>query len=64
MMKETGKPIMMKQLHNYQTKMQNEAHKGHGNDLQKLYDNLVAIPGAKVRFVSNANDEFVGNFAK
>lgn len=64
LMKETGKPVMMKQLHNLQTKLQKAAHNGPGSDLQKLFDVLVTIPGAKVRFISNDDGEFVGNFVK
>lgn len=63
LMNTTGKPIMMKQIHNLQTKMQNETARGTGNELQKLYDILVAIPGATVRFVTNDNGDFVGNFS-
>lgn len=59
-MKKSGKPVMMKTLHNLQSKMQNEMHKGAVSDLQKLYDALAAVPGAKVRFISNEVNEFVG----
>ncbi len=60
LMRKTGRPIMMKQLHNIQTKMQSVAHDGPGSDLQKLFDMLEAIPDVNARFVSNENGEFVG----
>lgn len=61
-MKDTGKPVLMKSIHNIQTKMQQKTQNGDGNSLQKLYDVMATIPGAKVRFISNEKNEFVGKF--
>lgn len=61
-MKETGKPVLMKSIHNVQTKIQQAKQNADGNVLQDLYDVMVTVPGAKVRFISNSNDEFVGTY--
>lgn len=59
-MKKSGKVVLMKTLHNLQTEIQSKLGKGPITDLQKLHDALAAVPGAKVRFVSNEENEFVG----
>lgn len=62
LMKETGKPVLMKTIHNIQTKIQQKIQNADGNVLQKLYDVMVSVPGAKVRFISNDEDRFVGTY--
>lgn len=54
-----GKAVMVKQIHNVESKMKQGMHDG-DNDIQKLYDILVTYPGAKVRFLSNQANELVG----
>lgn len=62
LMKQTGKPVPMKMLHNFQTKLQNKKTSGNGNDLQKLFDALTATEGSTVRIVANDANEFVGEY--
>ncbi len=62
MMKATGKPVLMKSIHNVQTKMQQSKQNADVNVLQDLYDAMVAVPSAKVRFISNMDNEFVGSY--
>lgn len=53
-----GKSVLIKALHNIQTKMQKNIGTANG-DLVTLYDILAAIPGAMVRFISNDENELV-----
>lgn len=57
---KTGKPVLMKSLHNIQTNNQKEKQGAPGNELLKLYDLLATIPNAKCCFVTDDDDELVG----
>lgn len=58
--KERGKPVPMKLLHNLQTKNNSKMQGGSEPVLQKLYNALTRVPDARVRFISNQDDEFIG----
>lgn len=58
--KLTGKPILMKSLHNIQTNDQKEKCVGAADELRKLYELLGAIPNANVCFITDEQDELVG----
>lgn len=58
-----GKPVPIKLLHNIQTKA-NSKIQGVSEEtiLEKLYNALTSIPDARVRFISNQNDELIGKW--
>lgn len=60
MKKRDGKTVSMQTLHNVQTKMRTNKVGGAGSELEKLHNILIAIPGAKVRFITNEKDEILG----
>lgn len=60
--KLTGKTVPMKTLNNIQTNMQKKKSVGADNQLDQLYNVLKDLPDTIVRFVSNTDDELVGNF--
>lgn len=58
---QTGKPVLMKTLHNLQTKEQNQKHVGTDDQLRNLYDILSAIPNINACFITDDQNELVGN---
>lgn len=58
--KLTGKPVLIKSLHNIQTNDHKEKCVGAVGELRKLYDILGAIPNANVCFITDEQDELVG----
>lgn len=58
--KKSGKPVLLKALHNIQTNNHTEKNVGPHNELQKLYNILANIPNANVCFISDDDDVLVG----
>lgn len=59
---KTGKPVLLKSLHNIQTKSLNQKVSHTGDGLRELYDMLTAIPNVNVCFISDDDNELVGKF--
>lgn len=59
---ERGKPVPMKLIHNIQTKNNKKLQGGSETVLQKLCNALTSVQGARVRFISNEDDEFIGKW--
>lgn len=57
---QNGKPVLLKNLHNIQTKALNDKRDKSGNDLRQLFDILTAIPNANVCFITDEEDDLVG----
>lgn len=57
LMKETNKPVQLKTLHNVQTKMLLEKQSG---ELTKLCNILENIPNARVKIITNQENELLG----
>lgn len=64
LMKESGKPVQMKSLHNLQTKMYLEQQSNPNDELATLHEMLSKIPNAVVRFVTNQENECIGKIIK
>lgn len=60
MASRNGKAVSLKALHNVQTKIKINQVVGSGNELQKVYNALTAIPGGRVRFITNESQEILG----
>lgn len=61
---KTGKPILLKNLHNLQTRMQMQKQAGPEDGLQKLFAVLSEVPNSTSCFVTDENDELVGNLCR
>lgn len=61
--RQTGKPVLMKTLHNIQTKDQAQKFVGPDDAFLKLYDILAAISNANVCFITDEGDELVGRLS-
>lgn len=58
--KQRGKPVLMKTLHNIQTKSNEQKKGGPENMLETIYNAMKTIPAAIVRVICNQDDEFIG----
>lgn len=57
---KTGKPVLLKTLHNIQTKLQNQDKVAPDDEIYKLHDILAEIRDANVSFIVDEEDLLVG----
>lgn len=58
--KKSGKPVLLKTLHNLQTKVQNKDKVAPADEIYKLYDILVELPNTNVCFITDDDDVLLG----